>query len=354
MTEARDPLRPRPPLVELTIARLRMYVREPEALFWTFGFPILMAIGLGIAFARRAPEPGTVDVEDGPEAAALVRALAASPDLDVHAYPASEARDRLRTGKVALVVAPGGPGSEVVYRYDPSRPEGRLARALTDAALQRASGRHDARATRDDVIVEPGARYIDFLIPGLIGMNLMSASMWGVAWTIVYARTKKLLKRLAATPMRRRDFLLSQMIARLALVVTEVGVPLGFGWIAFSVALHGSVQALACVSIAGVASFSGLGLLVASRARSTEVVSGLMNLAMLPMFVLSGVFFSSARFPAALQPVIRLLPLTALNDALRAVITDGAPLAHTFPQLAVLLVWAVVCFALALRWFRWS
>jgi ABC-2 type transport system permease protein len=337
-------------LRELTIARVRESVREPGVLFWVFGFPILLSVGLGLAFRGRGPEPVVVGLLDGPGAAEVERALAAA-HIQVERVDEARARLRLRAGKVALVVVPGAP---LTYRYDPTPAEARLARAAVDDAVQRAAGRRDLRAVVDAPVTERGARYIDFLVPGLIGMNLMSGSMWGIGWVIVDLRVRKLLKRLLATPMRRRDLLLAQVIARTGSLPLEVGSILVFARLAFDVRVTGSLVALAAISLAGALAFAGLAILVASRAQNTQTVSGLMNVVMMPMFVLSGVFFSAAHFPDVLQPALSLLPLTALNDGLRAVVTDGASLGGLARPLAVLAAWGAGSFALGLRIFRWG
>lgn len=343
--------RPGPPLLELTRARLLEFVREPEALFWVFAFPVLLALALGLAFRGKEPEKIPVGVVESPRAAATAEALGRSPGLVARVYPAGAGREALRTGKVSLLVeVEGGP----VYRFDPTRPDARAARLEVDDALQRAAGREDPLHPREARVAEPGSRYVDFLVPGLLGMNLMGTGMWGLGFSIVNARTRKLLKRLAATPMRRGEYLLAQMLARLVFLVFEVAVLVGFGRLAFGVEVRGSVAALAFVSLLGAASFSGLGLLVASRTRTIEGVSGLMNLVMLPMWLLSGTFFSWERFPEAAHPFIRALPLTALNDALRAVMTEGRPLSALGLELGVLAVTGVVSFAVALRLFRWQ
>jgi ABC transporter DrrB family efflux protein len=343
--------RTRSPLVELTLARLREFLREPEALFWVFAFPVLLALALGLAFRGEAPERIPVGVAAGPSAAATAEALGRSPALLARVYGAGAGREALRTGKVSLLVEEDG---GLVYRFDPTRPDARAARLEVDAALQRAAGRRDPLLPRESRVVEPGSRYIDFLVPGLLGLNLMGTGMWGLGFSIVVARSKKLLKRLAATPMRRSAYLLSQMLARLVFLVFEVAVLVGFGWLAFGVEVRGSLAALAVVSLAGAASFAGLGLLVSSRTRTVEGVSGLMNLVMLPMWLLSGTFFSWERFPEAVHPFIRALPLTALNDALRAVMTEGRPLAALGLELGVLLVTGTVSFLVAVRVFRWQ
>src|SRR3989442_1364322 len=220
-------------------------------------------------------------------------------------------------------------------------------------AIQRARGRADPLLARDERVTEPGSRYIDFLIPGLLGMNLMGSGLWGVGFSVVQARTKRLLKRFMATPMRKSHYLLSFVLSRLTFLFVEVAALVGFGWWIFDVGVRGSVAALAGITILGSLSFAGLGMLVASRARTIEAVSGLMNLVMLPMWILSGTFFSYARFPDAMQPLVRALPLTALNDALRAVMIDGAPLVHLGAPLGVVTAWGALSFAVALRIFRW-
>ena len=342
------------PLRQLTVARVREAVREPGVLFWVFGFPILLSVGLGLAFRGRGPEPVVVGLYDRRGAAPIERALVAA-GIKVERVDDASARVRLRAGKVSLVVIPGAtPGAPLTYRYDPTPAEARLARVAVDEAIQRAAGRRDPRAVVDVPVTERGARYIDFLVPGLIGMNLMSGSMWGIGWVIVNMRVRKLLKRLLATPMRRRDLLLAQAIARTGSVPLEVGALLIFARLAFDVRVAGSFVALAVVSFAGALSFAGLAILVASRAQNTETVSGLMNVVMMPMFVLSGVFFSAARFPDVLQPALSLLPLTALNDGLRAVMIDGGSLAAVARPVAVLTVWGVASFVAGLKLFRWG
>jgi len=337
-------------LVQLTLASVRGFYREPEALFWVFGFPIVLAFALGIAFKSRGPEELRVAVARGAGDSVAAGTLDAAPGLAAVVLDSATARAELRTGRVALVVVPGSP---LVYRYDSTRTESHLARLEVDAALQRARGRVDPVRVRDDRVTETGSRYIDFLIPGLLGMNLMGSGLWGVGFAVVQARTKGLLKRFLATPMKKSQYLLSYMLSRLAFLVLEVATLVGFGWWMFDVGVRGSLGALALLTVAGAFSFAGLGLLVASRAKTVEAVSGLMNLVMLPMWILSGTFFSYARFPEAMQPLVQALPLTALNDALRGVMIDGASLARVAAPLGVVAAWGAGSFAVALKIFRW-
>src|SRR5208337_1074639 len=229
-------------------------------------------------------------------------------------------------GKYDLAIEPNPDGSYTYY-YDPARPESVLSRAEIDAALQSAAGRKDAVATSSQSSSEPGSRYIDFLIPGLLGMNLMNSGMWGVGFALVEMRQRKLLKRFVATPMRRSEFLLALTSSRLVLMVIEVGLLLGFGVLVFHMPVQGSILSVILLGSLGAVTFGGVGLLTACRAQKIETVSGLINLVMMPMWIFSGVFFSYQRFPAVTLPFIKALPLTALNDALRATILEGAPLA---------------------------
>lgn len=345
------------PLVELTRARLLEFLREPEAVFWVFVFPVLLAVALGIAFRSQGPSVAPVGVTGTTPGRAeeVARLLAPAAAIGVRRLAAPEAEAALVSGNLdVLVLVPDDPRQPITYRFDPTRPESRVARGLVDDALQRSLGRRDAVAVRDEHVAAVGSRYIDFLIPGLVGLNLMGSGMWGLGFAVVQARVRKILKRFAATPMRRSHFLLSFMLSRLGLLAGEVVAVVGAGWVLFGVTVRGRIVDLAVVSLLGAFAFAGLGLLVAARSRTIEGVSGWMNLVQLPMWLLSGSFFSYARFPETVQPAIRLLPLTALNDALRAVTNRGVSLAATWPEIAVLVVWGGLSFALALRLFRWQ
>ena len=336
------------PLFQLTLVRFREFLREPEALFWVFGFPLLLAAGLGLAFRNTPAEVLAVGVV-GTDLTAFDSASA----LAVEPFPTVDDGLRaLREGKVALLVERPADGS-VLYHYDDTNPEGRDARMRADMAVQERAGRTDPVVAQEQFMREPGSRYIDFLIPGLLGMNLMGGSIWSMGFAIVDARRRKLMKRLVATPMPRHYYLLSFLISRLAMLVIEVGAFLGFAVLVFGVPVRGSLVLVAALCVLGTLAFGAIGLLLSSRARTIETASGLMNVTMLPMWILSGVFFSSQRFPDAVQPIIEALPLTALNDALRATMLQGATLTQIAPQLGVLAAWLIVCFPLALKLFRW-
>jgi len=338
----------------LVMVRMKELKREPEVVFWVYGFPLLLALGLGIAFRNKAADVTSIAVVNGAQSAlALIERSPQASSIRAEVLEKAQALKGFRLGKYDLVVESDGKGG-FEYLYDPARPESVLSRAEVDDAMQVSAGRKNPLPTSAVISSEPGSRYIDFLIPGLIGMNLMNSGMWSVGFALVDMRQRKLLKRFVATPMRRSDFLLALASGRLVLMITEVGLLLGFGALIFQIRVLGSLFSIFVLSAIGAVGFAGLGLLTASRAQKIESVSGLINLIMMPMWIFSGVFFSYERFPAAIHPFIKALPLTALNDALRATILEGAPLATQAGRLLVLVVWGGISFVLALRWFRWT
>jgi len=341
---------------QLLWVRLLELKREPEIVFWVFGFPLLLSLGLGIAFRNKPVDTTSVAVVAGNDAAKTMTMLRGSSGHSVIHAAVLEREAALKGfhfGKFDLVVEPNADGSYAYY-YDPARPESVLSRAEIDAALQAAAGRKDILATSTQASSEPGSRYIDFLIPGLIGMSLMNSGMWGIGFSLVDMRQRKLMKRFVATPMRRSDFLLAVMSSRLVLMVIEVGLLLVFGMLVFHMPVAGSIMSVVVLGSIGAVAFGGVGLLTACRAQKVESVSGLINLVMMPMWIFSGVFFPYEHFPTMAQPFIKVLPLTALNDALRATILEGASLASQSGRLLVLVLWGGLSFLLALRWFRWT
>jgi ABC-2 type transport system permease protein len=334
-------------LYQLTITRFRLFLREPEAIFWIFVFPILLAVGLGIAFRNR---PADV-LQVGATTTQLTQALAADKGLTATTVDEGAGTRALATGSILLLAIQKPDG--VAYKYDDTNPDARTARLLADRAVQTAAGRREAVHAGNQLVHETGARYIDFVVPGLLGMNLMGSAIWGMGFSIVEARQKKLLKRLVASPMPRWQYLASYLLSRLAMLVIEVVAFLGFARWVFGVPFRGSMWQLGFLCVLTSLAFSAIGLLVASRAKTMEAASGLMNLVMLPMWILSGVFFSATRFPAVIQPVVRALPLTAAIDALRGNMLQGINLGQLMAPIGILLAWLTLAFAVSLRIFRW-
>lgn len=347
------------PLWELTRARFLEFIRDPGVLFWVFGFPVLLALVLGIAFRERGPEALRVAVVGEGAEALVARAEATEPPLPeapLVLVPLSEevASQGLRAGRYDLLVRAESDPSSLRYRYDPSRPNGVAARLMVDERLQRAYGRVAVISVEEERKTAPGARYIDFLLPGLIGLNIMGSCLWGIGYAVVDARRRKLLKRFAVTPMNRGHFLASFALSRLLFLAAEVILLVFFGSVVFDVQLRGGALSLAAVVLLGTFAFSAVSLVIASRTDKTEVASGWMNFVQLPMWLFSGAFFDYSRFPEILHPFIRALPLTAVNDGIRAVMNEGASLANLGLELGVLALWGVVAFFVALRLFRWQ
>jgi ABC-2 type transport system permease protein len=334
-------------LYQLTMVRFRLFLREPEAIFWIFIFPILLAVGLGIAFRNRPADVFQV----GATTSQLTQALAADKGLKAATMNEADGSRALTTGSILLLVTKTPDG--VSFKYDETNPDARTARMVADRAIQRAAGRREAVHVENQLVHETGSRYIDFVVPGLLGMNLMGSAIWGMGFSIVESRQKKLLKRLVASPMPRWQYLASYLLSRLSMLVIEVVGFLGFARLVFGVPFRGSMWQLGLLCVLTSVAFSALGLLVASRATTMEAASGLMNLVMLPMWILSGVFFSATRFPAVIQPVVRALPLTAAIEAFRGNMLQGTSLGQLTPQIGILLAWLVVSFAISLRIFRW-
>jgi ABC-type polysaccharide/polyol phosphate export permease len=345
-------------LIELTRVRVLLFLREPEILFWVFAFPVVLAGILGFAFRRGAPQPSRIGIVAGVASARIDAALDGAEGLEVRRPDLASAERDLRRGRVELLVYAEEPPR---LRFDAARPEAELARLRVERALERAGALPDpapAKATSSpavlDKVDERGSRYLDFLFPGLLGMNLMGTGMWSLGFAIGDMRQRKLLRRLLVTPMRRSSFLASLLSARFVFLVLEVVALVLVGVFALDVPFRGSVLGFALVCALAGLTFSALGVLVASRAKTIQGVSGMLNLAMVPMWLGSGVFFSYERFPETMHPLLKLLPLTALNDALRGLMLDGVGLGALLPELAIQLGWLVLCSWLGLKIFRWE
>jgi len=339
-------------LRELTRVRFLMFTREPEAMFWVFLFPVVLALVLSFAFKQRGVEMVRVGVVSGETEERWVTALKGGESIKVVPFVTrNEAERKLRSGALAALVTGGEP---VNVRCDPTRPEGETARLRIQDAIQHAGGRTDPVPVVTEVLKDHGSRYIDFLIPGLLGMNLMGTGIWGTGFSIVDWRQRKLLKRFLVTPMRKSQYLLSQVLSRIGFLILEVVVIVAFGVFVLGVPFRGSLAAFASICLIGTFCFSGLGLLIAARPRTIEGVSGVMNFVMMPMWLFSGVFFSYENFPEIFHPAIRLLPLTALNDGLRGLMLEGTAGPHLVVQSLVLAFWGAVSFFVALRIFRWQ
>jgi ABC-type multidrug transport system permease subunit len=334
----------------VAVSQFREFWRTPEALFWTYGFPLIMAVVLGFAFRPAAPEPVPIAIVASDQALPLLQRLAADARLRVEVLDAEAADRALARGRIALLVKGGS--AAPVLRADPTRPEAELAQLLVARALQ--APPDGAVAVAHEVEDRPGSRYIDFLIPGLIGLNLLGAGMWGFGFNLVQMRTQNLLRRLSTTALTRGEFLLGYLLGRFVLVIPEAVVIALFGVFLWDVPFRGSWVAFLLVVAAGGFAFAGLGCLLASRAKTTEGVAGLMNLFLLPMWLLGGSFFSNDRFTGVMQWAADLMPLTHVNRALRDLMLEPGTLADVAAPLTGILAFAALCFLLGLRLFRWQ
>ena len=343
------------PIFSITLTRLKEFIRRPEAVFWVYFFPILMVVVLGVAFRNQTQEVFPVDIIEGPHATRMKQHLDESEQIDATIVPLAESRKRLRTGKTTLAVSTTDPANDqsIDYLLDPRRPGALQVRNLVDDRLQESMGRADAFTASQTEFDEPGGTFVDFLVPGLLGIGLMGGGMWGVGFAIVDMRIRKLLKRYMATPMRRSDFLISMLFSRLVFMVPQVLVLILFSYFLFDYRVYGSMMAVTVLIFLGAMEFAAIGLVVGSRAQTAETASGLMNLVMLPMWTLCGAFFSYERFPEFFHPLIKLLPLTPIIDSLRGVMMEGESLLAQWPEMLVMVTWTVIPFAIAMAIFRW-
>lgn len=338
----------------IALARVRtlLIFRVPEIVFWVFAFPIILAVVLGFAFRESGPVSSVVGIEPGQGADALAARLTAEPGVEVRRFVDVErARLALRGGSIDVLVEAGDP---VVIHLHPGRQEAQAAELRVRRALELPPPDERSESARVVEVTEAGSRYIDFLIPGLLGLNIYGTGLWSIGFGVADARQKKLLRRYLVTPMRRSSYLASFMVFRLLFLVLELALLTSFGVWVLGVPLRGSLVAFGLVSLLGAVAFAGVGLLAVCRVKTIEGASGMINVATIPVWLGSGVFFSYERFPDVVQPLFVALPLTPLNDALRAIMLDGAGLAGILPEVALIAVWGVVSFGLALRFFRWE
>jgi len=324
--------------------------RAPEAVFWTYGFPLLMTLVLGFAFQPSDPPPIQVAVVAGSDADSLARILRDNSRLEVEVLELAVADSALARGRVGLVVR--GPLAAPALRADPVRPEAELARLHVERALRDGDGAWNG--PRFEAESRPGSRYVDFLIPGLIGMNLLGAGMWGIGFNLVQYRTQHLLRRLFVTPLGRGEFLAGFLLSRLVLVIPESAVIALFGIVLWDVPFRGSIPTACVFVLCSSLAFSGLGILMASRAKTIEGVAGLINACLLPMWLLGGVFFSNDRMEGILGFAANALPLTWCSDGLRDLMLEPSGLEDVAAPILWLALFATGCYLMALRLFRWT
>lgn len=327
-------------------------LRERSFLFWTYVFPILVVSTLGIAFTSKPSVRFVVDIQAEPNGQHLLQPLNSHPELSVALHDAASCRNRLRESVSDAFVVAHASGS-VEYHFDEHSEKAMLAVQAVNQSIQAAAGRVDPIQTRY-VATQQGMRYIDFLVPGVLGMHLLGGGLWGIGFVVVDMRIRKLLKLYAATPVRRWEFLTAIIISRLLFIFPQAILLILFSKLVFGLRLDGSVLASGLILTLGGIQFGAIGLLITSRAKTVDAASGIINLVSFPLWAFCGVFFSYQRFPEFFHPLIKILPLTPLLDSLRAVMMQGKSLVSQWPEILIILLWLMASLALASRRFRWS
>jgi ABC-type multidrug transport system permease subunit len=361
-------------LYQLTYTFFLETIREPEVLFWGILFPVLISIGLGYAFTQTSESKFhimTVE-QNQTELDSLLNIYAVKSPNNKQEQFTWRIEDKI-TGntefkftrsdwKSAIVSLKRGESELIVtdslgkiqYHFDPHNSQAELAYMKLSALLKSPASTMDkTEQNRINPLTLKGVRYIDFLIPGILSMGIMSALMWGLSYTIVERRSQKLLRRMVATPMRKYNFLIAMMFVRIIMNFGQSLILFFFAWLLFGIHIQGNIGALIVLFLAGNIAFTGIAVLISSRTAKTEVGTGWINAVQMPMMILSGIFFSYHHFPEWSIRIIKLLPLTALTDGIRSIFNEGAGWMEVITPSIALSVFGVVCFIVGLRMFKW-
>lgn len=356
-------------------------LREPAVLFWGILFPLLMTLGLGIAFTQSRDIIRKVAVIENVsnQQAGSSKFLKfmrektqkiKAPDKEHNGYKLtvkdeklgtsiyifeettwSEAAILLKRGEINLIVEDSS--EDIKYHFDPVNPEGLITYLNISRIVNNKRSSEDIQQEKIEPLTLQGTRYIDFFVPGLLSMGIMMSSVWGLGYNIIEKRSKKLLRRLIATPMKKSHFLISLMTIRTAMNFIEGALLFLFAYLVFGIIIQGSVLALVFIFIAGNIAFAGVAVFTASRTANTEVGNGLINAVTTPMIVLSGIFFSYQNFPDWAVSFIRLLPLSLLADGVRAIFIEGAGLREIAVPFLILIATGIASFLIGLKIFKW-
>ena len=362
-------------LYRLIIAHIKEIIREPAVLFWGIGFPILMAWGLGIAFSTKEEMSSEIAIihhdkhtiiqkstlidsielytkkNKGNYALALKNKKLGNINLTFHECTSSEADILLKKGTVSLII--DVVNNKTYYYFDPANSEAQTLYQLVKSIVYNGQGYYSAHQDEIKPLTVSGTRYIDFLIPGLLAMGIMMSSTWGISYTLIDRRSKKLLRRMVATPMKKSNLLIALITARFAMNVIEATLLFLFAWLYFDIHIQGSISALILLFIAGNIAFAGISVLISSHTSNTEIGNGLINLIVTPMMVVSGIFFSYQHFPEWTIPIIKNLPLTMLADGVRSIFNEGAGMLQIWRQALILSVTGIATFIVGMKFFKW-
>lgn len=344
-------------LLQLVAMQFRMFYREPSVIFWAIGFPVLMAWVLGIAFSNKGELKKNVLVINAENAAAGSKFSGSKTigkkdgtDIKIHFIKTDKenALTSIKRGEANLVTELRN--DSTLYYFDPVNADAQLTYLLLEKELKSNQIGSNSKVVK---LSKTGSRYIDFLIPGLIAMGIMNSCIWGIGWNLIEFRMKKLLRRMVATPMKKSYFLISQFITRSLIGLFEAFVLYIFAYFYFGITIEGSLAALLIIYIAGTIAFSGIAFLVSSRVEKSESGNGLVNVVIMPMTILSGVFFSYHNFPDWAIPVIRTLPLTLLADTMRSIFLENIGVEKILLPAGLLTLTGLVFFAVSLKVYKW-
>ncbi len=368
-------------LWQLTRSMAMELLREPGVLFWGILFPILMSAGLGLAFTKKSDTIRKVAIVGSGEthandSASLTRFLKSSCEQNTsqkeddfrwkytmkderlgnsiflfYEMDWDKAMVQLKRGTINLLIKSNS--ETVEYHFDPLNPDAELTYLKLGGMIGQGSSVPVSSNAEIRPLTVTGTRYIDFLIPGLVTMGVMMSCMWGISYGLIEKRSKKLLRRLVATPMKKSHFLIALITVRVAMNFIEAAAIVIFALIAFKMKIQGDIPALFAMFLAGNIAFAGIAVLVSSHTSNTEVGNGLINFIIFPMMILSGIFFSYHNFPDWSIGVISSLPLTMLTDGIRSIFNEGAGIREVFIPILVLSATGIVFFTAGLKIFKW-
>jgi ABC-type multidrug transport system permease subunit len=360
-------------LYQLTYTFFLETIREPEVLFWGILFPVLISIGLGLAFTQTSESKFHIMLveKNQTELDSLLNIYAKrnlKNDKETFIWKIEDkiigntefcffrsdwksAIVSLKRGESELIVTDSV--GRMHYHFDPLNSQAQLAYMRLSALVKSPNSAMDTKQTQINPLTLKGVRYIDFLVPGILSMGIMSSILWGISYTIIERRSQKLLRRMVATPMRKSNFLIAMMFVRILMNVVEASILFFFAWLLFGIHIQGNIGALVVLFFAGNIAFTGLAVLISTRTAKTEVGTGWINAAQMPMMILSGIFFSYHHFPEWSIGIIKLLPLTALTDGIRSIFNEGAGWMEIITPSLALSGFGIVCFIIGLRLFKW-
>ena len=363
-------------LFQLILIRYKDFIREPGTVFWSLIFPIAMAWVLGVAFSKKGELIQTVAIvknhigvnkqlQDFLAGSEIQIDSTNGDTVEYHKEIANEKLGKsvykfvpvnwdtailmVKRGETAVLIKETK--DSLYYYFDPKSPEAKLSYIMLSSAINHEDYIYQTSSIKPLDTV--GTRYIDYLVPGLIAIGIMNSILWGISYTLIDMRSRKLLRRMIATPMKKSHFLISHFVSRLSLTIIEAMILLTFSWFYFRLTIQGSVVAFILMFLAGNLCFTGIAVLISSRTANSNIGNGLINFVTMPMTILSGIFFSYHNFPDVVVPLIQKLPLTILTDNIRGIFIEGIGVKEIIPEFMGLSAFGLILSYIGLRIFKW-